>query len=104
MNTLFASLRHAIDTHTYELNRAKEQLADALRNHTHEWSNPIADHIYEKAYTIPGDPPGTMGVDWRGPTYVEARTIKRWKRVCPVCGEMEYTSKVIQQVTEEPTF
>lgn len=45
-----------------------------------------------------------MGVDWRGPTYVEPKTEKRWKRTCRICGEVEYTTKTTTQVTERPSF
>ena len=51
----------------------------------------VYDPICHDAYTIPGDPPGTMGVDWRGPCYVPAETIPRWKRTCERCGLIQYT-------------
>lgn len=70
----------------------------------HEWSPTETAFIYEKGYTIPGDPPGTMGVDWRGPCYVEPKTTKRWKRTCQICGEIQYTEHTTQEVIEHPKF
>jgi len=54
---------------------------------------PEADHIYHKAYTYPGDAPGTMGVDHCGPIDVPPRTEERWKRTCTICGKVEITKQ-----------
>ncbi len=87
------------------LNREIGQLKSQQANCPHQWGEVIADHIYNEAYTIPGDPPGTMGIDWRGPCYVPAETIERWKRVCKICGKIEYTSQKEQvRVEYEPVF
>ncbi len=71
----------------------------------HDW-NTVPAHVYHKGYTIEGDAPGTMGVDWRGPYHVPARTEKRWKRTCRTCGKEEFTSvaNVQTSVTETPRF
>lgn len=70
----------------------------------HRWSPTQPAHIYHKAYTIPGDPPGTMGIDWRGPCHVPARTEKRWKRTCNSCGKVEFTTNTKDTVVSEPEF
>lgn len=89
-----------------ELELAESALAKADRNCGHVWGDAVAAHIRHEGYTIPGDPPGTMGVDHRGPTYVSPRTEKRWKRVCQKCGKVEYTSRVAKEtkVIEKPRW
>jgi hypothetical protein len=99
-----ATLQYQINTLECELKHLKLQLGEAIRDCPHKWTTPIADHIYHKGYTIPGDPPGTMGVDWRGPVDVPSKTEKRWKRTCTVCGHVEFTSKVEQRIEEFPRF
>jgi hypothetical protein len=83
---------------------AEGRLSQVVRECRHEWTAPVADHIYREGYTIPGDPPGTMGVDWRGPCYVEPKTTHRWKRTCRLCGHVEHTSNTNKHVTETPDF
>jgi len=99
-----SNLQNRIETLGCELQHLKLQLVEAIRDCPHKWTAPIAVHIYHKGYTIPGDPPGTMGVDWRGSCYVEPKTEKRWKRTCTVCGHIEYTFNVEQRVEEVPKF
>ena len=87
-----------------DLKEAKSALSLYVSGCRHSWGKVESAHIYEKSYTIPGDPPGTMGVDWRGPTYVPAKETKRWKRVCSECGEEEFTTRTEQHVTHTPKF
>ena len=87
-----------------QLRRKQAELSTLIRNCPHRWSAVVPDHIYEKGYEIPADPPGTMGVDWRPAYYVQPKTTKRWKRVCMECGKVEHTSSVEKQVTEIPKF
>lgn len=86
------------------LETAKKQLVAAENACGHTWSNPISANIYEKPYTIPGDPAGTGGIDRRGPIHVPAKTTLRWKRQCTKCGKVEYTQSVTEQVTKLPKF
>lgn len=86
------------------LQRTKEQLFVAEKFCQHAWGAVQANHIYHEGYTIPGDAPGTMGIDWRGPTYVPSRTEKRWTRVCKLCGKTEHTSNTTKHVSETPSF
>lgn len=71
----------------------------------HQWGQAVYDPIVHKAYVIPADPPGTMGVD-RIPydTFVSARTVDRWKRECGRCGKEEYTQNVQVQEIKNPDF
>lgn len=87
-----------------QLVQNKQKLEDILNSCQHKWSDPVYDPIYSPAYEIPGDPPGTMGVDWRGPTYVPASSTPRWKRTCSVCGHIEYTTSWKEEVTKLPRF
>lgn len=63
----------------------------------HQFTGITYDPIEHAAYTDPGDPPGTMGIDRRGPVYVSARTENRWRRTCDHCGHTEWTTRTTQQ-------
>jgi hypothetical protein len=75
-----------------ELQASKRKLEQIYRDCQHQWSRTeyLPEHL--EAMTIPGDPAGTMGVDYRGDTHVPAKTIRKWKRVCKECG--------LEQITE----
>lgn len=104
MNTTIHALRQRVDILKADLQRAESDLALVVGSCRHTWGNVIADHVYHEAYEIPGDPPGTMGIDWRGPVWVDAKTDYRWKRVCSTCGEVQYTTRTKEEVTKTPTF
>ena len=75
----------------------REQLDAARRACRHSWTEVKYVPEHHEGHTIPGDPPGTMGVDWRGPCYVPATTTRRWERTCTACGltqRTEATKKV----------
>lgn len=59
----------------------------------HCWSPVKWDPIYEEAYTIPADPPGTMGVDWTPEIHVPSKTTRRWTRACEACGMVQHTGR-----------
>lgn len=82
----------------------KNRLAATERDCAHNWSKPVYNPIVQEAYTDPGDPPGTMGIDWRGPCYVPRKETKRWTRTCSKCGKVEHTQSVNTQTTEIPRF
>jgi len=99
--------------HLESAKKRVEQLEARLRgfeqrcnNGNHNWGQPKYDPIHHEAYTSPGDRPGTMGVDWRGPTYVPARTEDRWVRECRDCGLKQTTKYSTKKVTETkiPSF
>lgn len=104
MNQQFQKIRETVAQLKEKLGSAEGELSYAERNCHHNWSKIEPDHIYHKGYEIPGDAPGTMGIDWRGPVWVEAKTEKRWKRTCQTCGMVEYTTRTKEEVTEHPTF
>src|SRR5208282_283628 len=58
---------------------------------SHRWGPVQYTPIEHKGYQTQGDPPGTMGVDWQGPMWVDASTTKQWTRVCARCGKTETT-------------
>lgn len=111
MSALIKQQRILVSRLEAEFEKARQQL-EAGRSELrrleatcpHQWSQPISAHIRHEGYTIPGDPPGTMGVDWRGPTDVPPRTEERWKRVCDVCGKEEFTSQTTSQTVRTPKF
>ena len=76
-----------------ELEAKVRELERIIKNCKHVWSEPKYVPEHHEAYTIPGDPPGTMGSDWRGPCEVPARTIKKWVRRCSECGTEQVTEK-----------
>lgn len=98
------SLKSEASKKERELDDAHDVLKSLESQCRHHWSEPIADHIYHPGGMSPGDPPGTMGVDWRGPTYYNARTEERWKRICKNCGKVESTSNVKKREVHEPDF
>ncbi len=104
MKTEIKKLREKVEKAKEEYDSAKQSLDNVVNSCSHQFGPTIPDHIYHPAYTIPGDPPGTMGVDRRGPCYVDAKTEKRWKRICDICGKEEYTTRTKQKVEEFPEW
>ena len=84
--------------------RAKNALIALDDSCKHKWGETVSADIRHDAYTIPGDPKGTMGIDRRLSTYVSAKTDKRWKRACEKCGKVEHTTRTSDQVTKIPKF
>jgi hypothetical protein len=97
-------IKREIEQREAELKILKNKVDEIYRNCYHRWGEPVYNPIYHEAYTIPGDPPGTCGVDWRGPTWVEAKTIPRWKRRCAICGKEEETTKTEEVKTYRPNW
>lgn len=99
-------LREEVNRLKKEYDSAEKRLEAFERNCRHEWGEIeyCPEHI--PAYTIPGDPPGTMGVDWRGPCHVPSETIDRWRRVCRICGRVETTDRADIETTaiKKPRF
>ena len=65
----------------------------------HQWGKIKYEPIIREAYTIPGDPPGTMGVDWQGPCHVPAQTTHQWSRTCALCVKKETTQHTRKERT-----
>lgn len=70
----------------------------------HDWGPEVYDPIIIEAYTIPGDPPGTCGVDWRPETRVPRKETPRWKRKCEECLLTQYTERTSEKVSRKPNF
>jgi hypothetical protein len=106
MNTFIEAdrLRDEIKSLDKCMRTAQRNLHNLEQSCPHDWQESEYCPEYISAYTIPGDPPGTMGVDWRGPCDVPAQTIKRWKRVCRLCGKEEITKRTKTLFHEEPQF
>ena len=97
-------LRDKITKITEELSGAEKNLASLVTHCSHQFSPTVYDPIITQAFTDPGDPPGTMGVDWQGPMYVPEHVEKRWRRTCEYCGEVEYTKLIRQKIEELPQW
>lgn len=99
-------LKAELRTHEEASHKKIAEIETIQRNCTHNWSKPEYTPEHTKAYTIPGDRPGTMGVDWRGPTHVPAQTTKKWTRTCLYCDKKEVTTETNKTTIEieEPKF
>lgn len=97
-------LRKKVEQLKEQLSTAETDLEKMVESCEHKFCKPIYDPVYTPAYTIPGDKPGTMGVDWRGPCHVDAKTEDRWKRVCETCGVEQYTTHVKENVAKVPDW
>ena len=71
----------------------KAAISRAESDHQHKWEAIKYVPIEHQAYRTAGDPPGTMGIDWQGPMYVEGSTEKRWSRSCIICGKEQFTTR-----------
>jgi len=99
---------HELEQLRRQAEREQEKFATRIKaiqeTCRHTWGEVKYTPDIQEAYTIPGDAPGTMGVDWRGPCYVPRKEIPKWTRVCKHCDKMEVTTKIRQEVTRIPTF
>lgn len=86
-----------------ELRQKQYALDQFQKRCSHDWSEEY-DPIHHPGGSDPGDPPGTMGVDRRGPTSWPARTEPRWKRTCRHCGKVEHTTRQAEVVTRRPQW
>lgn len=82
-----------------------EQLKTQQSQCRHTWTCSVRADIYVEGFTDPGDRPGTMGIDFRGPCYIPPKHTKRWMRKCTTCGMSQYTTQcATKQVDGEPQF
>lgn len=89
-------LQQEIEQTRNALKSKESQLEHIQRSCQHQWGSVVYAPIHHEAYTVPGDEPGTMGVDFRGPCYVPSETIRQWKRTCSKCNltqTTQYTKK-----------
>ncbi|HWP61378.1 MAG TPA: hypothetical protein VN495_02145 [Candidatus Paceibacterota bacterium] len=87
-----------------DLRIKKSALEHTQGNCNHRWGEVVYDPKVRAGYTSPGDPPGTMGIDWRGPTYVPREETPRWRRTCGSCDLTQYTENTTEHVTKNPVF
>ncbi len=97
-----------LETEIADLERlisAKKRTLEGIRQVCqHKWGKTVYAPIVHEGYQDPGDPVGTMGVDWRGPTWVPRQEIKRWTRTCATCGKVEETQSTDKKIEEVPVF
>jgi hypothetical protein len=82
-----------VDERRARISGITQQLYDELHRRErvcpHVWSEPKYTPIHHPAVSWEGDPPGTMGVDWRGPgsapAYDEPMWEPMWTRTCKLC-------------------
>ncbi len=88
----FDELERDIAANKERADRASQRLNAGREACRHKWGDTRYDPDRKGAYTTTGDPLGTMGVDWRGPVNVPAKTTKRWTRECELCGLVQITT------------
>lgn len=93
MKSEIDTLRREADAAERKAKALREQLDAAQRACRHSWAEVKYVPEYHEGYTIPGDPPGTMGIDWRGPFHVPATNTRRWERTCETCGLTQRTER-----------
>lgn len=99
-----ASLRNQIADFERELKELEDSCQHKSLSQNCLFSAPKYEPIVIKGYTIPADPPGTMGVD-RIPfdQHVPDRVIPQWTRVCSICGKVEATESFEEQTVAKRT-
>lgn len=95
------TLRSRIKSLEDDLQHARNELAALERNCDHPWEDTETAHVDHKGYTIPADGAGS---DFRPACHVPPRQECRWKRTCPECGKVEYTTVTKKHVTQTPEF
>jgi hypothetical protein len=104
MNPEAQQMRAELEITKKAYESAQAKLKDYVTRCQHKFGEVKYDPIHQQAYTIPGDKPGTMGVDWRGPQFVPAQTTPRWKKECGLCGLVKETTATEDKVTKTPRW
>ena len=87
-----------------QLMSAKVRLATLELQCFHVWDEPKYTPIIHDGYQDPGDPPGTMGVDRQLPCWIPRQEIPLWTRTCGLCGMVDTTQKVRDDIKKVPVF
>lgn len=103
MNALVKQLRNLILTLEGDLKKAKEDLSTIERDCSHSYEETVRDDEVRPAGSSPGDPPGTMGSDWRGPCSWPEKRTPRWRKTCSKCGKTVWT-KNHKPAGKKPVF
>jgi hypothetical protein len=93
MNRIISKNRQDIALKEAELANLNLCLKLGINNCHHQWRKTEYVPVIREAYTSPGDAPGTMGVDFRGPCHVPRSETRRWTRTCEECGLTQTTDK-----------
>jgi len=104
MNDQARRLRESAAEAKEKYNNADAKLENYIKRCQHNFSETVYEPIYTPRYTSPGDPPGTMGIDWRGPVFVPSKTEDRWKKECSLCGLVRYTQCFNKVEKKEPRW
>jgi hypothetical protein len=96
--------RKAFEAAGILLRHKEETLARMENQCQHRWSEAKYTPEHHESYTIPGDEPGTMGVDFRGPMYVPPSETPKWTRTCLECGKIQITTASKTQEKKIPDF
>jgi hypothetical protein len=92
-------MRREIATIEAHLQNIKTRLERAERECQHAWGKVAYCPIETKGFQTQGDPPGTMGVDWQGPMWIEPTCTKQWSRTCSRCGKVQTTKSTRKERT-----
>lgn len=92
MKTDLDSIRERVRDLSKELADEIDYLKKVCNACQHNWSVQYTP-VVTPARTIPGDPPGTMGVDRQFPVFVPEKTDKVWTRTCTKCGCSQKTNR-----------
>jgi len=87
-----------------DLRNAEAELKGLRQVCPHSWGPTKYTPEIREAYRTSGDPPGTMGIDWRGPEDVPREEKPKWTRQCEHCLLVETTTQVEERVTKTPRF
>lgn len=97
-----ADLKAAATRASEDARRHQAEIDGLQRSCCHNWGEIKYVPICTEGYTAPGDPPGTMGIDWRGPTYVPPTTTPQWERTCLLCDLTQKTQSTKEQCVAGP--
>lgn len=94
-------LRIRIETTEVNLKKMKEDLSAGESNCRHDWDKPIYTPEFIKGYFSPAK---GQGSDFQCSVTVPDKTIKKWTRICKLCGKKETTTKTKFEGKEVPVF
>ncbi|HLC78084.1 MAG TPA: hypothetical protein VJH92_03090 [Candidatus Nanoarchaeia archaeon] len=104
MNAETRRLREGLDKAKRDYEESQRKLNDYVSSCPHKFGEVEYAPIYQKGYEIPGDKPGTMGSDWRGPMWVSPETTPRWRKECNLCGLVKETTQTQDKVEKIPKW
>jgi hypothetical protein len=97
MNEKIAAIRKELEQKQKECAGLESRLASYVRSCRHEWEPIRYVPRIREGYQSEGDPPGTMGVDWRGPMWIPREETPRWVRKCSKCGHEQFTESTTKK-------